>query len=110
MKKLAQLLDAVVVERPDTQQLEQHLCLDRGYDYSSCWQEAQERGYIPHIPQKDAPIPAPTAANRHPPRRWVVEVDHSWFNRFPRRAYPLGKTARVLLGIYSASSLPDLVS
>ncbi|MBD2012445.1 hypothetical protein H6F96_00235 [Microcoleus sp. FACHB-53] len=61
MKKLAQLLDAVVVERPDSQQVEQHLCLDRGYDYSSCWQEAQERGYIPHIPQKDAPIPAPTA-------------------------------------------------
>ena len=84
MKKLAQLLDAVVVEKPDPKQLEQHLCLDRGYDYSSCRQEAETRGYIPHIPKKDAPIPAPTDSFRHPPRRWVVEVGHSWFNRFRR--------------------------
>ena len=109
MKKLAQLLDAVVVEKPDPKQLEQHLCLDRGYDYSSCRQEAETRGYIAHIPKKDAPIPAPTDGLRHPPRRWVVEVGHSWFNRFRRRAHPLGKTTRALLGIYSASGLPDLI-
>lgn len=88
MKKLAQLLDVVVVERPDPQQLEQHLCLDRGYDYDSCRQEAQQRGYIAHIPQKDAPIPAPTDPNRHPPRRWVVEVGHSWNNALPTFTHP----------------------
>ena len=109
MKKLAQLLDAVVVERPDTQQLEQHLSLDRGYDYSSCWQEAQERGYIPHIPQKDVPIPAPTAPNRHPPCCGVVEVGHSWFNCLRRLLIRWEKQPECYLGFISASGLPNLV-
>jgi len=82
MKKLADLLDAKVIESPPPQSIEQHLCLDRGYDYQACRQAAEARGYIPHIPDKDAPLPAPTDPNRHPPRRWVVEVAHSWFNRF----------------------------
>jgi hypothetical protein len=30
MKKLADLLDAVVIEVPDSKEVEQHLCLDRG--------------------------------------------------------------------------------
>ena len=29
-------------------------------------------------------VPAPGDPERHPPRRWVVEVGHSWFNRFRR--------------------------
>jgi putative transposase len=61
MKKLADLLDAKVVEAPSPQEVEQHLCLDRGYDYDDCRQAAGVRGYIAHIPNRDAPIPAPTA-------------------------------------------------
>lgn len=82
MKKLAALLDAKVLEAPAPTELKQHLCLDRGYDFEECRQAAQERGYITHIPDKEAPVPAPDDPNRHPPRRWVVEVGHSWFNRF----------------------------
>lgn len=85
MKKLADLLDAVVVESaPETPP---HLVLDRGYDYDSCRAAAIERGYTPHIPPKagDAtPLPPPGDPDRHPPRRWVVEVAHRWFNRFRR--------------------------
>ncbi|MGF1569586.1 MAG: hypothetical protein ACFCVD_16215 [Nodosilinea sp.] len=51
------MLDAKVIEAPDTEAVEQHLCLDRGYDYEDCRQAALERGYIPHIPDKDAPVP-----------------------------------------------------
>lgn len=82
MKKLADLLDAKVVESPAPEVLEQHLCLDRGYDYDVCRQAAETRGYIPHIPDTEKPVPAPNDPNRHPPRRWVVEVGHAWFNRF----------------------------
>jgi transposase len=84
MKKLAALLEAVVIEVPDSKEVEQHLCLDRGYDYDSCRYAASVKGYIHHIPDKDAPVPAPNDPNRHPPRRWVVEVGHSWFNPFRR--------------------------
>ena len=85
MKKLADLLDAIVVE--PTPVGPPHLVLDRGYDYQSCRDEAAARGDTPHIPPKataERPLPPPGDPERHPPRRWVVEVAHSWFNRFRR--------------------------
>lgn len=86
MKKLADLLDGIVFTPalPD----ESHLALDRGYDYDACRDAATTRGYTPHIPPKasaERPLPPPGHPDRHPPRRWVVEVGHSWFNRFRRR-------------------------
>ena len=98
MKKLAHLLDAKVVEAPDPAEVEQHLCLDRGYDFEACRQAAKERGYIAHIPDKDAPVPAPGDPNRHPPRRWVVEVSHSWFNRFRGILIRWAKSSESYLG------------
>lgn len=89
MKKLADLLDAVVIEpHPEATRVDPpHLALDRGYDYDACRTAATARGYVPHIPPKasaERPLPPPGDPNRHPPRRWVVEVGHSWFNRFRR--------------------------
>lgn len=86
MKKLAALLDATVYEAP-MQPSERHLCLDRGYDYAACRETAAARGYLAHIPAQASaaqPLPPPGHPDRHPPRRWVVEVAHSWFNRFRR--------------------------
>jgi len=85
MKKLAALLDGTVVEPAPT--APPHLALDRGYDYQVCRDEAVARGYTAHIPPKTSeatPLPPPGHPDRHPPRRWVVEVAHSWFNRFRR--------------------------
>ena len=85
MKKLADLLDARLLPVPAG--VAPHLCLDRGYDYDACRQTAVAHGYTPHIPPtaSDArPLPPPGHPDRHPPRRWVVEVGHSWFNRFRR--------------------------
>ena len=88
MKKLADLLDATVVEAPPPAGgAARHLCLDRGYDYAACREAASAREYIAHIPPKASaaqPLPPPGHPDRHPPRRWVVEVAHSWFNRFRR--------------------------
>jgi putative transposase len=86
MKKLEDLLEARLIEAPETAD-EQHLCLDRGYDYAACRETAAAHGYTPHIPPKASaaqPLPPPGDPARHPPRRWVVEVGHSWFNRFRR--------------------------
>ena len=85
MKKLADLLDAVLVAPPEGEEI--HLALDRGYDYEACRDAATSRGYTPHIPPKASaatPLPPPGDPDRHLPRRWVVEVGHSWFNRFRR--------------------------
>ncbi len=85
MTQLAALLDASVVAPTPT--APPHLALDRGYDYPECREAATTRGYVPHIPPKASaahPLPPPGHPDRHPPRRWVVEVAHSWCNRFRR--------------------------
>jgi len=99
MKKLADLLDATVVEPAPT--APPHLALDRGYDYDDGRAEAVARGDTPHIPPKAseaAPLPPPGDPARHPPRRWVVEVAHSWFNRFRRLPIRWEKRAEHDLG------------
>ncbi len=94
MKKLGDLLDArTIAPSPEwvpTVGAEgtaaRHLCLDRGYT-TVARRETAAHGYVPHIPPKRSatdPVPPPGDPARHPPRRWVVEVSHSWFNRFRR--------------------------
>jgi transposase len=102
MKKLAALLDARVVALPAPEEGEgRHLCLDRGYDSAECRTVAVAHGYQPHIPPKASaaqPLPPPGDPTRHPPRRWVVEVSHAWFNRFRRVLIRWEKKAANYLG------------
>lgn len=65
------------------------------------------RGYPVHIPAKasaDQPLPAPGDPDRHPPRRWVVEVTHSWFNRFRRLLVRWEKDAANYLGFVQVAA------
>ncbi len=106
MTQLAELLDATVVEPAPTGP--PHLVLDRGYDYQSCRDEAVARGYTPHIPPKasaERPLPPPGHPDRHPPRRWVVEVAHSWFNRFRRLLTRSEKLAATYLGFVQIAAV-----
>jgi transposase len=106
MKKLADLLDATVVEPVPTQL--PHLVLDRGYDYQTCRDEAAARGYTAHIPPKASqavPLPPPGHPDRHPPRRWVVEVAHAWFNRFRRLLTRWDKRAATYLGFVQLAAV-----
>lgn len=83
MKLLAATLEAVVVERPEpTPETPQHLCADKGYDFPICRQEAAEHGYRPHIRSRGEEHREKIAHPDAHPRRWVVEVCHSWLNRF----------------------------
>lgn len=110
MKMLGTLLDGCVAAPPEVDPgAERHLCLDRGYDYAKCREAAVTRGYTVHIPPKASeatPLPPPGDPQRHLPRRWVVEVSHSWFNRFRRVLVRWEKRARLYLGfVQLAASL-----
>ena len=86
LKKLEELLDMRVIAQSGDAEANL-LCLDRGYDYKQCREQARERRYTPHIPPKSGEgrlLPPPGDPDRHCARRWVVEVAHSWFNRFRR--------------------------
>jgi putative transposase len=83
---LAATLDGVVVERPAVSEAEkQNLCLDKGYTGKPVQQISQERGYELHVPDKvNAKEKRKRKPGRRKARRWVVEVTHSWLNRFRR--------------------------
>ena len=83
MTLLWETLDHSVVPRPaPTPAAPQNLALDKGYDFDVCWTEARVFGYEPHIRARGEER---REQQEHPgwrPRRWVVEVCHSWINRF----------------------------
>lgn len=82
-KRLEQLLKGIVVKRPmPTQRRSKHLCADAGYRSGELQRIIEWHGYIPHVVDRRQ---EGDAKRRHPDRkarRWVVEVCHSWFNRF----------------------------
>jgi putative transposase len=100
MKLLADTLEAVVVERPvPTPEAPQHLCADKGYDYPVCWQEAETHGYRPHIRSRRQERQEKLVHPDGRPRRWVVEVCHSWLNRFRKILVRFEKLEETHLGL-----------
>ncbi|WP_145278261.1 IS5 family transposase [Tautonia plasticadhaerens] len=72
---------AVVTERPDPEQVEQHLCLDAGYDNGPARGVAEGHGYVPHIrPARGGPRPE-RRPGRRKARRWVVERTLAWLSK-----------------------------
>jgi len=86
VKMLAATLDGIVVARLEPSEEEkQNLCLDKGYAGEPAQREAEARGYEVHVPDKvNAKQKRKRKGGRRKARRWVVEVAHSWLNRFRR--------------------------
>ncbi len=85
MKLLCATLEGLVIARPtaDPEQPE-HLCLDAGYDYAACQEQAKTAHYVPHIRSRGQEQQAKTTTPGFRARRWVVERTHSWLNRSRR--------------------------
>jgi len=78
-------LEAIPIERPAPEESEQHLCLDKAYSGEPCTSLAEDHGYTVHVPDKvNAKKKRKRQPGRRKPRRWIVEVAHSWRNRFRR--------------------------
>ena len=75
---LAELLDSRVIRPPA--HTEQHLCLDKGYDYADAEEAVRRRRFLSHIRRRGEERRHCRRSERA--RRWVVERTHSWFNRF----------------------------
>jgi transposase len=100
VSQLATVLDAIVVTRPEpADRRSKHLCADAGYTGALALRTIEEHGYIPHIRGRGEEA---AAKRRHPKqraRRWVVEVAHSWFNRFRKLLVRYEKLERSFLGL-----------
>lgn len=77
------VLDGVKVKRPKTPvRRNKHLCADAGYVGAPARREMEKHGYIPHVKGRGSEAKELKADPKKKARRWVVEVAHSWFNRF----------------------------
>lgn len=79
-----ELIISIVVPRPDAGEVEQHVCMDKGYDSPDVHQFVELQRYIVHIKHRRrrgepvvevCPIPGET---QFPARRWVVERTLGW--------------------------------
>ena len=98
IKLLEETLDGIVTFRPDpTEGHPQNLCLDAGYTGSA--ETVEQRGYSAHIrPRGEEKIEKEQNPN-FKARRWVVEVTHSFFNRFRKLLVRFEKKAANYLAL-----------
>ena len=68
----------------------QNLCADAGYDSKKALEVMQKFGYLPHVRSRGKEREEMSEGKR--PRRWIVEVAHSWFNRFRKILVRFEKT------------------
>lgn len=74
-------IESVVLERPEPEDVEQHLCLDKGYDNPTGEDAAEEAGYITHIRRIGEEKLDKRGRKRRKARRWVVERTLAWLQR-----------------------------
>ena len=83
LSQLQAVLDGVMISRPNPpQRRNKHLCADAGYTGAPALQIIEEHGYIPHVKGRGQEANELKNDPTKKARRWVVEVAHSWFNRF----------------------------
>lgn len=62
--------------------ISENLCADAGYTGILQKQQIITNGYIPRIRSRKEEKDSKKKNKRYKARRWIVEVTHSWFNRF----------------------------
>ena len=108
---LAATLDAVVVERPKpTEEVSQHLCLDKGYDNPTGRQATVEAGYVPHIRRIGEEKWDATGEKTHPGQALGRRADAGLVKPLAWPSDPLGEEGRQLPGYAQAGVWSALVS
>ena len=83
VSQLGAVLDGVMVDKPNPpQRRSKHLCADAGYTGAPALKLIEEHGYIPHVKGRGQEADELKRNSKKKARRWVIEVAHSWFNRF----------------------------
>lgn len=80
VSQLELVLDEIIIDRPED--IEQNLCADKGFYGEPARCSIEARDYIPHVKCRGEEIYENKTNPGYKARRWVMEVTHSWFNRF----------------------------
>ena len=94
------VLDAIVVTRRQPPlRRSKHLCADAGYRSRAGAETINAHGYIPHVVDRRQEIQRKRRDPKKKARRWVVEVCHSWFNRFRKLLVRYEKLERSFIAL-----------
>ena len=100
VSRLEAVLDAVVVQRATPPHRRHKLpCADAGYTGAPALKVIEEHGYIPHVKGRGEEASELKRDPEKKARRWVVEVVHSWFNRFRKLLVRYEKLDRSFLAL-----------
>ena len=100
VSELEAVLDAIVIERASPPvRRHKHLCADAGYTGAPALNLIKEHGYIPHVKGRGQEAIELKRIPEKKARRWVVEVAHSWFNRFRKLLVRYEKLDRSFLAL-----------
>lgn len=98
--QLEAVLDAVIVNRPSPAlRRSKHLCADAGYTGAPALKIIEAHGYIAHVKGRGQEAKEKKRDPRKKTRRWIVEVAHSWFNRFRKLLVRYEKLEHSFLGL-----------
>lgn len=99
-KRIDEVLSAIVVRRERTPvRRNKHLCADAGYRSTDNVRIIEAHGYIPHVVDRRKEAEIKRRDPKKKARRWVVEVCHSWFNRFRKLLVRYEKLERSFLAL-----------
>jgi transposase len=99
-KRLEAVLDAIQVKRPARpKRRSKHLCADAGYRGARHLQTIQAHGYIAHVVSRPKEAEVKRRNPNKKARRWIVEVCHSWFNRFRKLLVRYEKLGRSFMAL-----------
>lgn len=82
-----------------TQRRSKHLCADAGYTGQPALQLIELHGYIPHVKGRGQEAIELANDSSKRAKRWVVEVTHSWFNRFRKLLVRYEKLERSFIAL-----------
>ena len=100
VSQLETVLESIVIERANPpQRRHKHLCADSGYTGAPALKVIEEHGYIPHVKGRGQEADELKRDPEKKARRWVVEVAHSWFNRFRKLLVRYEKFDRSFLAL-----------
>jgi putative transposase len=99
-KRIDEVLSSIVVKRPRTPvRRNKHLCADAGYRSAEALRIIESHGYIPHVVDRKQEARTKQDQPWKKARRWVVEVCHSWFNRFRKLLVRYEKLERSFMAL-----------
>ena len=88
---------AVVIDRPQPTVIsQQHMCMDKGYNYPEVYELLEDYGYTIHIRLRGEDRVDCKRMPRYRARHWIVERTHSWMNRFRTIIDKMGEKSRKL--------------